>query len=99
VDPRRPKLSKLASTEVTVLAVSSGAATAEELAQVAVVADEAGRRITGVVLADPDDLDRTSGRVFPPDRTTGGPPPARLATAGQGGAAADSMTSGRGRQG
>jgi capsular polysaccharide biosynthesis protein len=83
VDPRRPVLSKLPTTEVTVLAVSAGTATAEELAQVAVVADEAGRRITGVILADPDDLDRTTGRVFPQEGTPLSFQPARITRAAE----------------
>jgi hypothetical protein len=68
VDPERPGLGDLPQTEVTLLAVSSAAATAEELARVAVTADDAGRRISGVVLADPDDLDRTTGRLLHHER-------------------------------
>lgn len=96
VDPRRPVLSELPSTEVTVLAVSSGTATAEELAQVAVVADEAGRRIAGVILADPDDLDRTTGRVLPQERTPLRPQPTQLSKAGEGGSAPSPTSGNRG---
>lgn len=99
VDPRRPALSELPPTDVTVLAVSSGTATAEELAQVAVVADEAGHRITGVILADPDDLDRTTGRTFPHERAPLTSQPARLTRAGEGGSAPTGTSSDRGRGG
>jgi capsular polysaccharide biosynthesis protein len=78
VDPQQPELTGLPRTEVTVLAVSSGAATAEELARVAVVADDTGRRISGVVLADPDDLDRTTGRLLQHERVQQVALPARL---------------------
>jgi len=54
---------------VVVLAVSSGSATAEELARVAVTADDAGLRIPGMIVADPDILDRTTGRLLRSERT------------------------------
>ena len=41
-------------TTATVLGVSAGAATAEQLARVAVVAAADGREITGILVADPD---------------------------------------------
>lgn len=67
-DPEQPRLDELPETEITVLAVASGAATAEDLARVAVTVDDLGRRISGVVLADPDDLDRTTGRLLHHER-------------------------------
>jgi capsular polysaccharide biosynthesis protein len=97
VDPHRPALSDLPPTEVAVLAVSSGTATAEDLARVAVVADEAGHRITGVILADPDDLDRTTGRTFPHEQTPLTAQPARLTRAGEDSSARTGMPGHRGR--
>ncbi|GAA2143065.1 hypothetical protein GCM10009844_15020 [Nocardioides koreensis] len=85
VDRRKPELVELPETSVTILAVSSGSATAEELALTAVTADDAGRRIAGIIVADPDNLDRTTGRLLQhersqqialPTRLTGLPSPA-----------------------
>lgn len=53
---------------VTLLAVSSGEATPEELARVALAADEAGHAIDRIVVVDPDPLDRTTGRLLPTER-------------------------------
>ncbi|MGH3331183.1 MAG: Wzz/FepE/Etk N-terminal domain-containing protein, partial [Nocardioidaceae bacterium] len=69
VDRHKPELVDLPDTSVTILAVSSGSATAEDLAQAAVTADDAGSRIDGIVVADPDDLDRTTGRLLQHERS------------------------------
>ncbi len=50
-------------TNATVLAVTSGAASAEQLARVAVSVSGDGRDITGILVADPDSTDRTTGRL------------------------------------
>jgi hypothetical protein len=50
-------------TNATVLGVSAGAATAEQLARAAVVASADGREIAGLLVADPDPGDQTTGRV------------------------------------
>jgi hypothetical protein len=50
-------------TDLTVLGVSAGSATAEELARIAMAADADGRGIAGILVADPDPTDRTSGRI------------------------------------
>ena len=47
----------------TVLGVSAGAATAEQLARVAVSAAADGREIAGILVADPDSADHTTGRI------------------------------------
>jgi capsular polysaccharide biosynthesis protein len=47
----------------TVLGISAGAATAEQLARVAMSAAANGREITGILVADPEPDDRTTGRV------------------------------------
>jgi hypothetical protein len=50
-------------TTTTVLAVTSGAASAEQLARVAVSVTADGRDIAGILVADPDSSDRTTGRL------------------------------------
>ncbi|HET7304439.1 MAG TPA: hypothetical protein VFJ12_07795 [Segeticoccus sp.] len=57
-----------ASPATTLLAVSSGSATLDDMARTAVAADEANHPIDGLVVADPDPLDRTSGRLLPTER-------------------------------
>jgi capsular polysaccharide biosynthesis protein len=63
VDRDEPQLQDVVSTTTTVVAVSAGAVTAEDLARLAVAADDADRAIDGIVVADPDPSDRTIGRV------------------------------------
>ncbi|GAB3779421.1 Wzz/FepE/Etk N-terminal domain-containing protein [Nocardioides ungokensis] len=69
VDRRKPELTELPESSVAILAVSSGSATAEELALTAVTADDVGSRIAGIIVADPDDLDRTTGRLLQHERS------------------------------
>jgi capsular polysaccharide biosynthesis protein len=69
VDRRKPELTALPESSVAILAVSSGSATAEELALTAVTADDVGSRIAGIIVADPDDLDRTTGRLLQHERS------------------------------
>jgi hypothetical protein len=78
VDRRSPRLPKLPPTSATMISVAAGAATAEELARVAVTADDAGRRIDAIVVADPDNLDRTTGRLLQRERVHQVPLPARM---------------------
>jgi capsular polysaccharide biosynthesis protein len=78
VDRRSPDLGQLEGSETTVVALSPGSATAEELARTAVTADDAGSRITGMIVADPDDLDRTTGRLLQHERAQQVPLPTRL---------------------
>jgi hypothetical protein len=78
VDTHDPGLERLERTAATVLAVSSGAATAEDLARVAVAADESGRSIDGLVVVNPDPGDRTTGRMRPRERSRREVPPSRL---------------------
>jgi hypothetical protein len=63
VDGQDPRVSDTLRATTTVLGVSAGAATAEQLARAAVSAVADGRDVTGILLADPDPADRTSGRV------------------------------------
>jgi capsular polysaccharide biosynthesis protein len=62
VDRRRPRLGGATASAATILSVASATATEQELARVAVAVDDTGHRIDGIVVADPDQSDRTSGR-------------------------------------
>lgn len=61
-------LPPMADHMVTLLAVTSGTARPDDLARVALVADEAGHAIDRIVVVDPDPLDRTTGRLRAPER-------------------------------
>jgi capsular polysaccharide biosynthesis protein len=61
VDERAPRLAGTLRTSVTTLAVSAGVATAEQLARVAVSAVDGGRDIAGIIVANPDPTDHTTG--------------------------------------
>jgi hypothetical protein len=63
VDGRSPRIPDIMRTTATVLGVSSGVATAEQLARVAVSADADGREVSGILVADPEPTDHTTGRV------------------------------------
>ena len=61
VNRRQPDLRDVPDSAVTILCVAAGTATEQELARVAIAVDDTGRRIDGIVVADPDQTDRTSG--------------------------------------
>lgn len=63
---------------VTLLAVSSGAATPDELAKVALAADRSGHPIDRIVVVDADPLDRTTGRLLPTERAQQVPLPSLM---------------------
>jgi capsular polysaccharide biosynthesis protein len=63
MDSRAPKMPDTMRTNATVVGVSAGAATAEQLALAAVAAGADGREITGILVADPDPSDQTTGRI------------------------------------
>jgi capsular polysaccharide biosynthesis protein len=63
VDGASPQMPDSMSTTTTLLGVSAGVATAEQLARAAVSADADGREITGILVADPEPTDRTTGRI------------------------------------
>ena len=63
VDGQAPRVADTMRTTATVLGVSAGAATAEQLARIAASAATDGREIAGILVADPDAADRTTGRV------------------------------------
>lgn len=60
--PAPPRRAKRAGT-VTVVAVSSGAATAEQLAAVAIAASDAGTPVAGILLANPELDDQSAGHA------------------------------------
>jgi capsular polysaccharide biosynthesis protein len=64
----QPSLEAVPPSDALVLAVSSGTATAEDLALLAVAVDEAGLDFDGIIVADPDRLDRSSGRILQQER-------------------------------
>ena len=63
VDGQTPSVADTIRATTTVLGISAGAATAEQLAGVAVSAADDGRQIDGILVADPDSADHTTGRV------------------------------------
>jgi len=88
VDGQQPRLADAISTNAVVLGVSPGAATAEDLARVAAAAASCGRHIDGILIADPDPADPTTGRVpqlvrpmrrIQPTRISGSTVPIQLA--------------------
>jgi capsular polysaccharide biosynthesis protein len=63
VDGQKPRVADTMRAAATVLAVSAGAVTAEQLARVATSAASDGRDIAGTLVANPDPADHTTGRV------------------------------------
>jgi capsular polysaccharide biosynthesis protein len=63
VDGRAPRMAEMMQTTATVLGISAGIATAEQLARVASNAAAGGRHIAGVLIADPDPTDHSTGRL------------------------------------
>jgi capsular polysaccharide biosynthesis protein len=78
VDRQQPVLRDLRRADATVLIVSSGTSTEEDLARVAVAAYESGARFRGIVVADPDSFDHTTGRLLQAQRAVEPPMPMRL---------------------
>jgi capsular polysaccharide biosynthesis protein len=63
VNSRAPEMPATMQTNATVIGVSAGAATAEQLAKAAVAATADGREINGILVANPLDTDQTTGRI------------------------------------
>ncbi len=63
VDGLTPQLTQAMRESTTILGVSAGAATAEQIAQVALNAATHGRGIDGILVADPEPADQTTGLV------------------------------------
>jgi hypothetical protein len=83
VDGQAPQIADTMRTNATVLAVTAGAATAEQLARVATAVAAHDGPIAGILVADPDPADPTTGRLPQlarptqrrrPTRTTGATP-------------------------
>ncbi len=79
VDGQTPQLANLMRTDAMVLGVSAGAATAEQLARIAASAAADDRRVAGILVADPDPADPTTGRLPQLARPTQTFMPTRLA--------------------
>jgi capsular polysaccharide biosynthesis protein len=94
-DPQEPSLDGVPSTEVTVLALAPGVSTREQLARLAVAVDDAGRRIDGIVVADPDPSDRTTGRHTLDERSRQAPLPLRVTGISSSSVAANERGTGR----
>jgi capsular polysaccharide biosynthesis protein len=73
VDDQTPQVAGPVRTDATVLGVSAGAATAEQLARIAANAAAHGHYIAGILVADPDPADPTTGRLPQLARPTRGP--------------------------
>jgi len=63
VDAQTPQVAGTMRTTTTVLGVSAGVATAEQLARVAASTAASGRQLAGIFVADPDSTDHTTGRL------------------------------------
>jgi hypothetical protein len=63
VDAQSPHVTHLTRTTLVVLGVSAGVATAEQLALVAAGAAIDGHEVIGILVADPDPADTTTGRL------------------------------------
>jgi len=63
VNGRAPEMGDLLPTDSTVLGVSAGAASAEQLALISAGAGALGRHIEGILVADPYSSDPTTGRI------------------------------------
>lgn len=78
VDGKAPTLAGAMRTTATVLGVTAGKVTAEQLARVAVATATDGRDLAGILVADPDPTDLTTGRLPQPDRESRRRQPTRL---------------------
>jgi phosphoribosylformylglycinamidine (FGAM) synthase PurS component len=77
-DRAHPNLAEVPAGAATILSVAAATATQQELARVAVAVDDVGRRIDGIVVADPDQADQTSGRHTMDERSLRPVLPTRL---------------------
>jgi capsular polysaccharide biosynthesis protein len=78
VDGRNPQVPDTIRTTATLLGVSAGAATADQLARVAMSAVSKGREISGILVANPDSADATTGRLPQLGRRSGRRQPTRM---------------------
>jgi hypothetical protein len=94
IDRKQPNLREAPPSEATILSVAAGTATEQELARIALAVDDTGRRIDGIVVADPDRTDGTSGRHTMEERASRPSLPVRLT----GMASSDASTGGQKRR-
>jgi capsular polysaccharide biosynthesis protein len=78
VDRQAPLVADRIHTAMAVIGVSAGAATANELARVAASAADGGRRVAGILVADPDSTDHSTGRLPQVSRPTAQQAPTHL---------------------
>jgi capsular polysaccharide biosynthesis protein len=78
VDAQNPRVADITRTTATVLGISAGAVTAEQVARAAASAAAAGRDITGILVADPDRDDHTTGSLPQLSRPTRRRGPTRM---------------------
>jgi hypothetical protein len=81
VDGTAPRVAATIRTTTTILGATSGAVTARQLTRVAASAAGDGRDITGILVADPDPDDPTTGRLPQLARLGSRPMPTRMTTA------------------
>jgi capsular polysaccharide biosynthesis protein len=63
IDGWTPQIPETMQTSVTVLGISAGAVSAEQLARAAMVAATHGSEVAGILVADPETTDQTTGRI------------------------------------
>jgi hypothetical protein len=68
VDSQTPQVAGTIATTATVIGVSAGGATAQQVARVATSVAADGREIAGILVADPEPTDHTTGRIPQPIR-------------------------------
>jgi capsular polysaccharide biosynthesis protein len=78
IDQQPPPAAATTSATLAVLGVSAGKATAQELAQAAIGAADQGCKLVGILVADPDPADHTTGRLPQPGRAAARTGPTRL---------------------
>jgi capsular polysaccharide biosynthesis protein len=62
LDGGAPAMPRTVPADTTLLGVSAGGSTAEQLARVAAAAATDGREVSGILVADPDPADQSTGR-------------------------------------
>ena len=78
VDEAASQTSAAIRTNATLLAVSPGTATAKQLARIARATAAEGKHIDGLLIADPDKADKTSGNIQVLTRPRGASRPTRI---------------------
>lgn len=63
VDPDKPEVAAMMRTTATVIGVTAGAVTADQIARAAVSMAADDRDIAGILVANPDPVDHTTGRI------------------------------------